>query len=183
MGKSDICLCLSFLMFDRSYPFINLGSQKTEGEPYYRVHRFTFRDKRDQRYIVLLEEYEKEFFGIKFHLKSMSNSAKRYELLTGFFDAPAIINTCLKVMAELLETCPNASFGFTGAPLLSDKVDQPTKRFRVYRRIMENLFSPSTFIHYQLPEKNIYLLVNRKNLDPQSLVDWISGILNENYEF
>jgi len=113
----------------------------------------------------------------------MSNSEKRYEMLTGFFDAPAVINTCLKVMAELLETCPKASFGFTGAPLMAGENGQPTKRFRVYRRIMENLFSLSTYVYYQLADKNIYLLINRKNADPQSLADWITGILNENYEF
>gem|GEM_PF-5997128 len=66
MGKSYNSLRVSFLMFDSSYPFTNLGSQRVLGEPYSWVHRFTFRDKRNQRYIVLLEEYERIFLGLNF---------------------------------------------------------------------------------------------------------------------
>ncbi len=172
-------------MFNTSYPFKFLMSQKVEGEPYHRIHRFTFRCKKGQRYVVLLEEYEHDFFGVKFYLNALAESEKRYEELTNFYDAPAIINTCLEVMAYKIKENPRASFGFTGAPLASEKESksEPTKRYRVYKRIMENLFSPDRFVHYQLEESNIYLLINRKAENPQALADWATDMLRRNYEF
>lgn len=88
-------------------------------------------------------------------------------------------------MGYKLKENPNASFGFTGAPLESeiDEKSKPTKRFRVYKRIMENLFSPERFAHYQLEQSSIYLLINRNLQDPQELADWATEMLRRNYEF
>lgn len=172
-------------MFNTSYPFTFLMSQPVEGEPYRKLHRFAFRCKRNQRYTVLLEEYDHDFFGVKFHLTALTNSEKRFQQLTGYYDAPAIINTCLEIMAHKLKVNPKASFGFTGAPLESekDKKGETTKRFRVYRRIMENLFSPERFVHYRLEDSSIYLLINRNADDPLQLADWVTSMLRQNYEF
>ncbi len=160
-------------------------SQKVEGEPYHKVHRFTFRCKKNQRYVILLEEYERDFFGVKFYLNALAESEKRFQQLTNSYDAPAIINTSLEVMGYKLKENPNASFGFTGAPLESetDEKGKPTKRFRVYKRIMENLFSPERFAHYQLEQSSIYLLINRNAEDPQELANWATEMLRQNYEF
>lgn len=160
-------------------------SQKVEGEPYFKVHRFTFRCKKNHRYVILLEEYERDFFGIKFYLNAMAEAKNRFEVLTNSHDAPAIINTCLEVMRLKLKENPKASFGFTGAPLESEKseADGPTKRFRVYKRIMENLFPPQRFAHYQLERSSIYLLINRNSGEPQKLAEWATEMLRQNYEF
>lgn len=160
-------------------------SEKVEGEPYHKLHRFTFRCKQNHRYVVLLEEYERDFFGIKFFLKALSRSSKRFQQLTNFYDAPAVINTCLEIMGYKLKENPKASFGFTGAPLETEKnhTDRPTKRFRLYKRIMENLFSPERFVHYQVEQANIYLLINRTSESPQELANWATEMLRQNFEF
>jgi hypothetical protein len=172
-------------MFNTSYPFIFRMSEKVEGEPYRRLHRFAFRCKRNERYAVLLEEYEGDFFGIKFFRNALSKSSKRFQQMTNFYDAPVVINTCLEIMRYKLNENPRASFGFTGAPLESEKDDvtKPTKRFRLYKRIVENLFSPERFVHYQVEQANIYLLINRTSESPQELANWATEMLRQNYEF
>ena len=157
--------------------------KKVEGEPYFALHRFTFRCKNNRRYAVLLEEYEHDFFSIKFYLQSLEHSANKYQMLTNLFDAPAVINTCLNIMVEVLTKNECASFGFTGAPLEKEAITRPTKRYRVYKRIMENLFSPEHFFHFQVPDSNAYFLINRNSGNPQEVVERITNMLKQHYEF
>jgi len=170
-------------MFDTSYSFKFVMTQKVESEPYFSVHRFTFRCKKGRRYTVLLEEYPYNFFSIKFYLQSFEQAANKYSMLTRHYDAPAVINTCLIIMAEILAKHKEASFGFTGALLDTEVQGSPSKRYRIYKRIMENLFSPERFVHYQLPEKNAYFLINKKSENPQHLLDGITTMLQQHYEF
>jgi hypothetical protein len=104
-------------------------------------------------------------------------------MITKYYDAAAIINTCLVIMAEMLVRHKGASFGFTGAFLDGEAPGLPSKRYRVYKRIMENLFSPERFYHYQLPEKNAYFLINKDSENPQILLDNITAMLRGHYEF
>jgi hypothetical protein len=104
--------------------------------------------------------------------------------LTNNHDAAKVINTSLEVMRHfLLNKNKKASFGFSGAASLEENENLETKRFRIYRKIMENLFSPTNFFHYQLPERNIYLLVNRLNSDPKLLIETLTEILRQHYVF
>ena len=41
-----------------------------------------------------------------------------------------------------------------------------TKRFRLYKKLMENFFSPLKFQHFQYPNKSAYLLLNRESNNP-----------------
>lgn len=171
-------------MFDQSYPFNFIHTQAVQGEPFFKVHLFKFRAKDKLVYLVRLEEFEHDFFSVKFHLKQHTYSDKKYEMLTGKQEAARIINTCLLVMGDMLNRHPKASFGFTGAPVGEEAgQSEPTKRFRIYRRIMENFFSPENFAHYQLPDKNAYFLLNKKHENPSAIAAYITDLLRKNYYF
>ncbi len=150
-------------MFDSFYPFRLVGHRKaTTGEHFIKEYKFTFVAKNNQRYIVNVEQYKYNLYIIKFYLKAHSDSPNKFALLTGFNDAVKVINTCLEIMIYLYKLDKTASFGFIGANLLGeDKAN--TKRFRIYNKIMQNLFSPLKFNHYNYPEKSAYLLLNKSN--------------------
>jgi len=151
-------------MFDTHYDFKTIMSRDPrEGEHFQKEHKLTFSCKKNQRYIVNVEEYLHDIYIIKFHLKSHSDSEDKYRILTHFNDAAKIISTCTEIMISFYKNNDKASFGFIGAQFVGDEDQSNTKRFRVYRRVMENLFSPVKFSHYSIPEKSAYLLLNKLN--------------------
>ena len=171
-------------MFDQSYQIHFLMSNDSYREPFHRVHLYKFRAKSKLIYIVRLEEFDHSFFSVKYYLKKLSHSTKKYEMLTSCYEASRIINTCLKVMEDVLDKYPTASFGFTGAPIeREDTTDKPTKRYRIYQQIMQNFFPPDSFHHYPLAAKNAYFLINAKNQSPKLVLDYITQLLRESYSF
>lgn len=170
-------------MFNTSYKFTFLYKTRQEGEPYNVQHRFSFRCKKNQRHFVLLDEFDFDFFGVKFYPAHLEQSTKKYQVLMGNNDAQVKINTCLNIMASLLNKTPTASFGFTGARSEGEDATKPSKRFKLYRRIMQVFFSPVNFAHYELPESNAYFLINRKAGDPEELLNKITEMIRTQYEF
>jgi hypothetical protein len=80
-----------------------------------------------------LEEFDHDFYAVKFHLKSLSNSENRFRFLTNNHDAAKVINTSLEVMRHfLLNKNKKASFGFSGAASLEENENLETKRFHIY---------------------------------------------------
>lgn len=170
-------------MFEKPYEFKFLHKRRPEGEPYNVQHRFSFRCKMNQRHFVILDEYDFDFFSIKFYPANFERSTKKYQVLTGNNDAQVKINTCLHIMAKFLEEKPTASFGFTGARSERESEAIPSKRFRLYRRIMQVLFSPAHFAHYELPESNAYFLINRNAGNPDELLQKITALIKAHYDF
>lgn len=171
-------------MFDSSYDFKYLMSEKKQGELYVKLHTFTFKCKKKHSYIFLAEEYDNHLYAVKFFLESHRFSKKRYQLVTAFNDPFAILGTCLKIFNYILQHQNTyASFIFSGAPLLSEDADENTKRIRIYRRIVENTFNPVNWYHYSFPGKNIYMLVNAENESSETLVNWATEMLQTHYEF
>jgi hypothetical protein len=170
-------------MFNTSYPFKILQRKKIHGEPNCVQQRFSFRCKSNLRHFVLVDEFDFNFFGIKFYPASLEHSSKKYNALTGNNDAAIKINTCLEIMRYILnERNELASFGFTGALLEDEEKGVPSKRFRLYKRIMEVFFSPNNFIHYALPESSAYFLINRKVENSQQLLETITEMIQAHYE-
>lgn len=151
-------------MFDTSYEFDYKNHKIIKnGEFMFKEHKLTFRCKHGLQYIVNVEEYiisNHPLFVIKFHLKSHSDSTKKYNLLTGKFDAPSLIRTCVNIMIDFYEGDNMASFGFIGANTEGEKREE-TKRFRIYRKVMENFFSPLKFEHKVYQKESAYILLNR----------------------
>lgn len=172
-------------MFNTDYIFRYVMTQKPlAGEPFLCTHIYTFKcGQTGLRYVVLLEQFIHNFYTIKFYPKIFADSPKKYNLLTNGGKVGSIINTCLNIMADRLKKDSLASFGFTGAPLDSEIGQYPTKRYRIYMRIMENFFSPHNFYHYTNEPRNVYLLVNRKKEQPEELIQQLEQLFEQHYEF
>ena len=143
---------------------------------------YHFRSTRTKKwYIVRVEQYPNDFYGIKFYLKDDRLNPHKYNRLTGLNEPRPIIHTCIAILMELAEQNPNASFGFIGANLLGES-DYETKRFRVYRRVLTTYFSEEHFLHYQIIEKSAYALVSRLVLENNpEIIKEISTYFSDNY--
>lgn len=170
-------------MFDRIYDFkFIMTTEKTEGELAFLEHKFAFRTIHNQRYIVNVEEYSFNVFVIKFHLKAHTDSLNKYRVLTNLDYAPSIIGTCIEIMLEYYRKNPYSSFGFIGINSLFEASRKNTKRFRIYRRIMENTFSPIHFTHYVYEKESAYLMLNKDNSESDLLAK-VEKMFQKGYDF
>lgn len=109
-------------MFDSSYPLQYRGAHPAKTHDiFHKLHLFTFRDAKRQRYIIEVEAYSYHLYGIKFYLKANRLSANRYSLTTNYYDASRILGTCLMAMEYITDMDEFASFGFIGSPLLAEQ--------------------------------------------------------------
>jgi hypothetical protein len=156
-------------MFNTFYSFKYRNKEKPNfsNETYDYVHRLTFTSKHNQKYIVRVEEYEKQsLYAVKFYLKNHSLSDKKYSISTNFGDATVIIRTCIEIMLYFYrEKNGLASFVFIGATDVSETSDTNTKRFRVYTAIMEFYLTPKRFKHFSFAPQSLYLMLNMQQND------------------
>ena len=164
------------------YSFHSLGSSMVD-DVCLRKHRYGFVTRQQNKYLVEVEEYQYSVYAIKFYLRNHKNNRSRFEVLTGEQDAFRILSTCLKIITDTLplKEEPYASFGFMGAPLTKEGGEANNKRFRVYRQIMQNRFSPQSFVHIANSEKNTYVLVNKANRE-HNLIEKIDTMFSQYYE-
>ncbi len=170
-------------MFDRSCDFHRIMvKDKTEGELTFREHKYAFRTANNHRYIAIVEEYSFNVFVVKFHLKAHSDSDNKYRILTNAEYAPSIIATCIEIMLDHYNENPYSSFGFVGINSLDEESKENTKRFRVYRRVMENFFSPVHFTHYVYEKQSAYLMLNKDSSEPD-LLEKVEDMFRRGYDF
>lgn len=122
--------------------------------------------KSNKRYIVEVEGFEHEFYGIKFYWKGVEKSKNRYSLLTNDYEPRTIVRTCIEVMLEYYRKNPLVSFGFVAAPDLEKDIQgkkvnltNGSRRFKFYQRMMVNLFGPQTFYQAADTTNTIYLMI------------------------
>lgn len=138
--------------------------------PYIKLREFLYRFKTDSRntYLIVVEEYVNQLFGIKFYFKQHRLSKNKFKLLTGTNnpkEVRSILITCLHVGFNLLENYPNYSFAFIGCPKLNtDETYNNNQRFRLYRRIVSTFVSDEKFNYYSDEKYSTYLLINRNAL-------------------
>jgi hypothetical protein len=151
-------------MFRSPYEFryVNAGTL-LPGGPVLKEHRFEFLGKGDVAYWVTLEEFPYQLFGVKFCLKNDRKSKKRFQVLTGYNDTSRIVATCFAIMLSILSKFGSASFGFVGMNSDGESLVN-SKRFRVYKKAMQNTFSPILFEHKEYLQQSGYLILNRKML-------------------
>lgn len=154
------------------------------------IDLWTFRsDKSNKRYIVEVEGFEKEFYGIKFYWKGVEKSKKRYSMLTNDYEPRTIVRSCIEVMLEYYRKNPLASFGFVAAHDLEEdirgkniNIGAGSRRFRFYQRMMVNLFGPVTFCQTADTTNTIYLMINMKQLSTGAVsIKDIENKLNQTY--
>lgn len=154
------------------------------------VDLWTFRSaKTNKRYIVEVEGFENEFYGLKFCWKGVEKSKDRYSLLTNDYEPRTIVRSCVEVMLEYYRRNRLVSFGFVAAPDLDQDIEgkrvdtkSGSRRFRFYQRMMINLFGPETFCQVSDTTNTIYLLVNMIQLSNNTLtLKDIERKLNQTY--
>lgn len=154
------------------------------------IDLWTFKSiKSNKRYIVEVEGFENEFYGIKFYWKGVEKSKDRYSLLTNDFEPRIIIRSCIEVMLEYYRKNPLVSFGFVAAPDLEKDmkgknidIESGSRRFKFYRRIMVNLFGPETFFQASDTTNTIYLMINKRQLSSGAItIKNIETRLNQTY--
>lgn len=129
------------------------------------LHRLTFISNKKCKYVIEVEQLNYSFYAIKFYAHKHRFSPNRYRLSTNLGSVRSIIMTCINAMLYFYNINPHASFGFVAETGLDEDVSikKTTKRFRVYRQLIVNVFSSVTFKHFTKEEKNIYLLINSNN--------------------
>lgn len=157
-------------MFDKPFPVTKINSQKKKivDDVHIYEHNFFFRGKKDHRYNVIVEQYDFSTYIIKFYLNKHKNRHNRFELLTALNECSRVLCTVSRVLRELLNDDPFASFGFIGSPCQGEEKNN-TKRFRLYKMIVENFVSPIQFTHHTLMAKSAYLLLNKDNTESNLL--------------
>ena len=153
-------------MFDSSYNFRYCNNTKSQKGQYHVVeHILTFSSKIKYRYIVHVEEYPHFVYVIKFHLKKHALSDKKYNIDTNLQDPLKVIGTCIEIMLYFYRKNPFATFAFMGANSIFELNRKNTRRFKIYRQIMENSFSVITFNHLIYEDESAYVLLNKDNLE------------------
>ena len=150
-------------MFDNPYPVRYSNSIKPYGASY-TLHILTFRCRFNRQYIIHVEQYDHLVFGVKFHLKDHRDSPRKYNLLSRLNDPFRILSTIVHAMKHFERKYPLATFAYFGAELEGEAIEN-TKRFRVYRPIMENFFPIELFEHQLLLEESFYLMLNIEHRD------------------
>lgn len=146
--------------------------------------------KSNKRYIVEVEGFENEFYGIKFYWKGVEKSKNRYSMLTHDYEPRTIVRSCIEVMLEYYHKNPLVSFGFVAAHDLEEDIkgkkfnaEAGSRRFRFYQRMMVNLFGPKTFYQAADTTNTIYLLINRRQLETGKVyIKDIENKLNQTYQ-
>jgi hypothetical protein len=125
---------------------------------------YTFKSpKSHQWYLVWVEVYQHNFYGIKFHLKSHRDSPNKYSILTGFNEARPVLCTCMAIMQEIASTDEQSSFGFIGTNLFDESEDD-TKRFRVYKKLIATYLTEELFEHLVNTKKSAYMMVRKSEM-------------------
>lgn len=145
--------------------------------------------KSNKRYIVEVEGFENEFYGIKFYWKGVEKSLDRYSLLTNDYEPRTIVRTCIEVMLKYYRKNNFVSFGFVAAPDLERDIkgkninlEKGSRRFRFYQRMMINLFGPETFLQAADTTNTIYLMINKKKIKSGAItIKDIENCLNQTY--
>lgn len=155
-------------MFDKPFKINCLGrnTSASSGKKHLLCeHLFSFRDERNgTRYIITMEEYNHKVFEVSFCRKSELKSKRRFNILTGLYSngpgAARVIRTCIEAMIYFYRKDASCSFFFVGAAGDEESLDN-SKKYRLYGKIMKNLFSPATFSHYERNQTSTYLLLNK----------------------
>lgn len=161
-------------MFDTHYSLVYLGSFYSEDENVKRIFKYRFKTQK-HTYIVDVEEYKQQIFILKFYLKNHRLSDNRYSFRTNERKAMRILGTCMKISLKIYEKYPLASFGFIGGNDIGEHKSN-NKRYRLYKKITENIFSPKKFYHYKDDKSSMYIIFNKENteIDQKQIIEEIS---------
>ncbi len=147
-------------MFTDSFPYRYINHQHFK-EPFNSIwHNYSFTGKSKKRYIVVAEEFNYNVFAVKFYLQEHKSCEHKYQKLTGLNECSRVITTVAKIIIEIINKNPYASFVFIGSNSVGEDL-KDTKRFRLYSQIIQNLVSPLLFEHHYSIHYSAYIMINR----------------------
>jgi len=162
---------------------------------------YRFRNDFNDVYLVEVFHYEHNVYAIKFFQKKHRLSKNRYNItyprefrdkVTGNRNFLKILHTVNAIAMTILKDDELASFGFLGAPRLSeldpdingdrinpDSTVSDTKRYRIYGNYVRRYYDPKTFKYIESPSASILLLMNQRNqtLTEEKAVCYIRDVI------
>lgn len=167
-----------------SYPFRYKTSIAGDSDAPYMLKKSLYEfdsPKTGETYMVWVEEYEHDFYAIKFHLRRDKNNKNKYSVMTNLHEALPVLNTCMEIMALIAKKNELSSFGFIGANMAGESVEN-TKRYRIYSRLAATYVSEELFEHHINVRKSAYILVRKKTLEKDpDLIDVVNRKFIEMY--
>ncbi|MDJ0366288.1 hypothetical protein QMK33_14100 [Hymenobacter sp. H14-R3] len=112
-----------------------------------------------RKYLVEIHAYTNHLYTADFYAKVQN--VNRYRLRTNQQAAGKLGGTVLAILAEVLRHDPQACFGFIAAAMMNETSDESTKRFRLYKRMLELKINPLRFTVTTRPKNStIFILPN-----------------------
>ena len=171
------------MLFERElgegYPFYYRKGPSHKDGPLVCTHHYTFRTRKNRRYVVEAEQYQHHVYVLKYYPLALKASPNRFKLLVNDGDAFRILTTCTQIFLDICARDPSASAGFVGEALLGEGKAN-TKRFRVYLKMVTAFIGPARFLHHPLPAISAYFLECRANPEPD-LKDQVEQMFRELY--
>jgi len=134
-----------------------------------RVAYYRFRSEKSHLfYMVRVEVYREHVYGVKFFLKKMQNSPKKYSFLTNTYEPRVIVYSIFQLMLTIQREDPKATFMFIGNPDEGGTHDN-TRRYKLYSALVENRISDRYFKHIRNDKVSLYILANRIQLEDNPL--------------
>lgn len=141
-------------------------------------HRYSFYVPTVGTYIVDVEEYPHLIHAVKFHLKSHSSSDQKYNHLVGKNKAPTTIGTCFHLIRHIHDNNRKSSFTFIGSNSVGESKSN-TKRYRVYKRIADDILGPERFTHHTDDSRSMYLMISRDvNVNEAFIIQRLENIID-----
>ena len=153
-------------MQEKFYSCTFLQNDYTESDEILRcVAYYRFRSNKSRLfYIVRIEQYDQHVYGVKFYLKKMQNSPRKYSYLTNTYEPRTIVYTIFQLMKQILSSDPRATFMFVGNAD-EGKSNNNTRRYRLYCALVRNCISDVYFKHIRNDKHSFYILTNRIQME------------------
>lgn len=162
-------------MFDSSFPFSFIKNEKpAEGDLHLKTSLYKCKgEKSKQQYIIRVEQYKCDVYAIKFHLKNHTTSDEKYKITTGLEEVQQLLGTCIAILLQIHQESPFASFIVVGMNGREEQTLENTKRYRVYKKVLENKFSPIEFDHFDLTQYSCYFMLNKSHPDGENALKYV----------
>lgn len=153
-------------MFDNHCHVSQLKTQNFKGDPDQSLpdKRFIFKTKSvdNKPFLIYIEEYDEQYFFVKFHPSKYSSSPDKYKLRIGYKTLPVrVISSCLQVVVDKMKKHPDCAFGVFGQ---WDKVDikrgsTSSQRYNMWLRIATSKFDSEKFKFLYIDILNVFLVI------------------------
>lgn len=121
-------------------------------------------EKSGKEYMILMEKYHGNVYGVKFHLRSLKKDKMKFSKMTHDGEANVVIRTVIDVMLHYISEDQDSSFVIIGASGEGEETAN-NKRYLLYKKIICIFVTDEHFYHYDLPERGMYMLLRKTEVD------------------